>query len=143
MPKDLSDGSILAKYDPQDDTQLAYVKEAFTLDPDNYFIKNYTHQTVHYDRTAKKIYVPLFGGNATVKKYNENVILVYNNINTAIADNTSNLEYNDSLNINHSDTKRFFEIEGCGFLDDVLWFSTNEGKGNGGTRENGGIYTYN
>ena len=116
--------------------------------------KNYTNQGVEYN--GGKLYVPLWGykkdssGKVLVNKPNENVILVYNNVETAIANRPdSALKAGNASNPwtikgGGTDKNRKFEIEGIEFdSNDVLWFNTNEAEdiNKPGTKLNGGIYT--
>jgi len=111
------------------------VPTAFTITrPDAY--KDYGQQAVHYENTSNgKIYVT-FGGVPASKK-NQNVVLVYTNINSNNPTRVNQVEMNKGNN-----TGRLFEVEGCGFPsgNSTLWFNTNETTSAGDTM-NGGIYT--
>ena len=102
---------------------------------DNTAYESFGSQGVHYeDIDNGKIYIPMWG---TTAKPNENVVLVYRNINSNSPSLVNAFKIDRGTS---SDVK--LEIEGIGFpktdntsVDNVLWFSTYE------RNRNGGIYT--
>jgi len=119
---------------------------------------NYTPQSFHYeDVNGGTIYLPMWGYRENAygvplpgaDKANENVILVYRNINNATG---SNIVYDEVWTIKKGNSKNVvFEIEGCGFPqgrtstseNNVFWFSANEWTSHKNPRilANGGVYT--
>ena len=109
--------------------------------PVNY--SGYDGQGIHYENIGNgKIYVPYWGFNRDTgsNKNHANVILVYDKVKNASI--ISNPTYVNSFEINKGDSNAVkFEVEGCGFRGNTLWFNANEGTYNPTERTDGGIYT--
>ena len=116
---------------------------------------NYTPQSMHYENVdGGTIYLPMWGYNPKATpnpgKANENVILVYRNINN---ETRRDIPYDEVWTIKKgTNTNVVLEMEACGFPqgrsnpseNNVFWFNANQGTVNSAGNiiwTNGGIYT--